>query len=177
MLCSVVVPLKVACHGIVTGVVADLRIFDPVTVAAVAHIGVDICLIVAEVDGLGPAVARRIVAPIPGRHPGMVLPHAKVCEDAGLCVEHGSDEEGRTIDERSSDDLDVETGKVRVLNHQRGHILEDVVPKYCLDDEEVVVPFHGLHNPEVIDETVPVEVQVRDHVRRVVEEVFEFTYV
>lgn len=108
MQCAKIVSLQTPCHVIIAFVVADGRVFHSVAIAAVAHICSNISLIVAEIDRLRLVVAGRVVVPIPGRYPRMVVPHAEVREDAGLCVKYGTDEERRTIYVRRSYNLHVE---------------------------------------------------------------------
>lgn len=65
-----------------------------------------------------------------------------------------------------------------MLNDDGCHILEDVPAKYGLDHEQIGVPVHTLfYNAQVVDVSVPVEVQVGNHVSGVVEKDLELPYI
>lgn len=62
---------------------------------------------------------------------------------------------------------------MRIFDYHSGHVLIDIVGQNSLDYEEVVETVKSLHNPEIINETIPVEVQIGDDIRRIVQQVLE----
>lgn len=59
------------------------------------------------------------------------------------------------------------------LGHDGRNILVDVRCEHCLDYEDVIVAIDNFHHTEIIHITIPVEVQIGDHVGRVVDGTLE----
>jgi len=100
-----------------------------------------------------------------------------VCEDIRPCLVDRAYDILLAINEWRTDDLDVAVCARRVLDYEGADILVDVPSKHCLDHEDVGESVDCLHNAEIIYITVAVEVEVRDHVRRIVEKDLEIPYI
>lgn len=53
------------------------------------------------------------------------------------------------------------------------NVLIDIIAEHCLDHEKVGGATDNLHDAEIVDIAVAIEVEVRKHVRRVVEKILE----
>ena len=77
------------------------------------------------------------------------------CNDKGR-----TDDIVRAVNEWRAYDFDVEISTARHLGHKGGYILEHVVSKHCLNQENVVVALDCFEDTEIIDISVTVEIQV-----------------
>ena len=173
MLRAVVVSPVRAGHLLILRAVAGLGVPELVAVAVVAHICVHICLIMAQVQRGGMPVAGREMAPIPGRPPWRVDCKPQMDEN-GRCGYHdGFDYETGAVKEFRADDLYVAVACDGNFRHYGCHVLIDIRCKDGLDHEHVGTVFDSFQDSQVIYITVVVQVQVGEHVRAVVQQVFE----
>ncbi len=162
-------PVVVALHGtadlLVSRIVADRGIIESVAIAVVAHIADHICLIMTDVYGLGVSVAGRVISPVPGRAPWVVMRPQKVCVDYRPYYEYGLDDKGRTINVRCADNLDVAGGTdAGNLGDQGRNVLIHIGSQHCLDNENVGSAVHGLDDTQIIHISVLVEIEIGEHV-------------
>lgn len=174
MLVAEVVALVVACHAVVILVTGSYGEHDLVAVGMSSHIGPDICLVVVQENRPGVMIVGREVVPVPRRHPDYVSASSEDLEDGRSGVECGPDDIARAVDVRSTYDLEVVIVCALGLGDQSCDVLEDVICKHCLDQEEVVVSVDGLQHAEIVDVTVAVEVEVGHGILTVVEHRLEF---
>lgn len=99
-----------------------------------------------------------------------------MCADQRPCDEHGLDDVFGTVDVGCAHNLYVAGLCVGHLCDDGGHILIYVGREDGLDHEHVVVALYGLHHTEIVHITVTVQVEVAEHVRRVVDQVLEFLH-
>lgn len=107
--------------------------------------------------------------PVPGRAPDGIVRATEMGVDYRNLDEHGVHYVIMAVDVTVADNLNVGVG----LGDHGGDILEDVRGQAGLDDEQVGASFHGFHDAEIVDVTVPVEVKVVEHVGRVVQKPLE----
>lgn len=155
-------------------VMGAVVILAAVAVVVIGHVCVHIGLIMAQVDRCRTVVAAGVVVPIVGRNPDGISVSAEVCEHRRRADVDGAHVVVRTVDIRRADDLHV-GGRVTHLNGERGHVLEDIRREDGLDQDDVVVALDGLDNAEVVDITVAVEVERREHVIGRVEQHLKLT--
>lgn len=173
MLLFVIVTHHRLSHVGIVGIVVRRSIVELVAVVVVQHICIDICMIVIHVDGSRTPVVRRIVSPIPGRSPAMIAGPDHMRKYDGPCVINGLDDVVCTIDVRSTDNLNIIIRAGGNFGNDGRYVLIDVECKYGLYHEDVCEAVFLLENAEIINITVAVEVEVRDHIGRVVEEDLE----
>ena len=73
--------------------------------------------------------------------------------------------------------MDAEGRYGRHFGDHRGHILEDVVGQHGLDDKHVGIALNRLHDAQVIDIAVTVEVEVAEHIGGIVDQLLEFLHI
>lgn len=140
---------------------AGLGITELVAVAVIVHITVHVGVVVVYVNRPRMPVAGRIISPVPGRTPGLVVWPQKVGVDDGPDHENGLDDIGRPVDVGRSDDLDVAgCGHVGDLGDEGGYVLIYVGSQDRLDHEHVRSSLNCLDNPQIIDISVLIEVEV-----------------
>lgn len=148
----------------VVTIVAMARIAYLVAIVMVTHKRMDIRVIMTHEHRRGVAVVRREVPPVPRGMPGNVIVPADMSEDMRPCNENGADNIIRTINEWITYDFDVIVCVRRYFCNNGGDILIDIGSDDCLNHEYVIVTLHCRHHPEVIDVTVPVQVEVAKHI-------------
>lgn len=90
--------------------------------------------------------------------------------DDGPHHENRLDDVGRAIDVRRAYDLHVAgCADIRNFGHQRGDILIYVGSQDSLDHEDVRPSLNRLDNPQIIDVSVLIEVEVGEHIGGVVD--------
>lgn len=162
---SPIVALHPAADLLVRGVVAGRGIVEGVAVLVMTHIADDICLVMIDIYGLGVFVAGREISPVPGRVPGAVMRHQKVCIYLRPCNEYGLDDERRTVNVRRADNLDVAGGTdVGHLGDHSRHVLIHVGIEHGLNHENVGSAVHCLQNAQIIHISVLVEVEIGEHI-------------
>lgn len=82
----------------------------------------------------------------------------------------------RTVDVRTAYDFHMVCGVAWHLGNNGGHILIYVLVKHSLYDEYMGGAVQGLEHAQIIHISVVVEVQVGEHVGRIVEKFLEFLY-
>lgn len=104
-------PVVVALHGtrylFVCRIVAGRGIAELVAIAVVAHIAVHVSVVMVYVDRSRMPVAGRIISPVPGRTPGLVVRPEQVSVDDGPHHENRLDDVGRAVDVGRAYDLHV----------------------------------------------------------------------
>ncbi len=88
--------------------------------------------------------------------------------DSRTTDEHRLNDISGTIQIRLTYDLAIRCGILR-LHHYCCYVLEHISSQHSLDDKHMVVTANHLHHPQIINITVAVEVEVRDHITRRVE--------
>ena len=79
----------------------------------------------------------------------------------------------RTIDEWITNDFDIAVNQGWIVNHYCGYILEDVRGKYSLNYKVVREMVNGLDYSQIVNITISVEIQIGNHIRRVVKKNFK----
>ena len=176
MLLAVVVALIALSHIRVSVEKGLAGILHLAAIAVSSHICVYIRLIMIQEKRSGMLVVGREVVPVPGGAPGLVTGPSEVVENGRPCNEHRSYEIVGAEDVRRAYYFHVIAGVIGLLGHQSGYVLENIVSEAGLDEEYVIVAFHGLKNSQIIYVTVPVEVQVRHRVGRGIEQPLEFLH-
>lgn len=164
MLTRIVVAAYRPTDSVVVTIVAMSRIADLVAEVMVVHKRMNIRVIMAHEHRCRVAVIRREVPPVPRGMPGNVIVPADMSEDMRCGNEYGTDNIIRSINEGITNDFDVIVRVRRYLCNNGGDILIDIGSNDGLNHEDVIVPFHCRHHPEVIDVAVPVQVEVGDHI-------------
>lgn len=59
------------------------------------------------------------------------------------------------------------------LNIYRGYILVDILRQDCLQNDQTLVAFTGLYNPQIIYLSVPVEIEVTEHTVGIIQHCLE----
>lgn len=134
-----------------------------------SHVGPDIRLIVVQEYGLGMMIVRREVAPVPRGAPRMVDVDPDVFKDRRSGVEFGPYDKVGAVDIGGAYHFEVVVVCAVDFGDEGGDILEDVVSKDSLDQEEMIVSVDGLQYAEIVDITVTVEVEVGHGILTVVE--------
>lgn len=151
------------------------RIPEFVAITVVTHISVHVCVIMADIYRSGAPVMGREITPMPRGVPG----HISRAYQVGIYRGHGNihrlDDIFGPINIWGTYNLDTCVGvNRRDLRNESGDILIHVVGKNCLDDKDVRIALHRLHNPQVIYITVTVEIKIRQHIGRIVEQILKF---
>ena len=128
-----------------------------VAVLVVRDVRVHIRLIMTQIHRCRFMIVVRIVVPIVRRTPGVVMGHSPAREHRRRAHKHRTYVVVRTVHIRCADNLHIRRG-VTHLGGQGRHILEDVMRQHSLDDNDVVVTVHHLHNTQIINISVVVEV-------------------
>lgn len=81
-------------------------------------------------------------------------------EDVWPCLVDRTYDVLRTIDEWSTDDLNIASCKRRVLNYKSCHILINVSTKDCLNHEDMSMSVDCLNYTEIIYISIVIEVEV-----------------
>lgn len=157
---SVIVAGIIACVAVIVSETGLYRVEYFVAVRMSAHVCLHICLIMIQEYRSGMPVMGREMTPVPGRMPRTVVMDKDNLEDGRSGVESRPDDKVGTVDERVSDDFHVVVVCAADLGDQCGNILEDVLCKNGLDDEDMVVTVSSLDYAEIVDISVPVEVKV-----------------
>ncbi len=153
--------------GLITGIVAMLIIAYFIAVVMVAHIGVHICLIVAEIYRTDMAVIVWIVVPIVYRTIALVaivmgmpiVKHRRTTDEYRRYVIVG------TIDILRTDYLYVRVGIVGLeLCHYSSHILEHILRQTCLDNKQVGIALIGLNHAKIIHPAITIKVKRVNHI-------------
>ena len=71
-------------------------------------------------------------------------------------------------------DLHAGVSVNRDFSHKGGDVLIDILRQDCLDKEHVGIPVNGFQNPQIIHVPVSVQIQIGNHIGRIVEQVLEF---
>lgn len=174
MLDFIVIARHASCHVDIFLVMVFCGVAEFVTVFVVPHEGFDIGGIMAHVDGGRVLVVRRQAVPVPRGNPWLVVALEKMLDDERPSVEDRLDDVGLAVDVRSSDYLHIVFVEAGDLDDKGGHVLEDIHAKDILDHEDMRPSSDRLHNTEIVDIAVEVEVQVGEHVGRVVKQHLEF---
>ena len=143
-----------------------------VAVAVIGDIGIHIRLIMAQINRSRSVVVMGVVVPVIGRTPRVVTRSSPVRKDRRCAHKDGANIVVDAIDIGRTDDLHIRRS-VTHLCGQRGYILEDVRCQHSLDNDDVVVTVDSLHNTQIINISVAVEVQRREHVGGRVEQHLE----
>ena len=162
--CPVIVVYVHLAYVDVGRIVAGGRVVHDVTVMVSGHICMDICVVMPDVDGGRMPVAGRVVSPVPGRTPGSVSVCPEVGENEGCCIIDGLDIVARTVYVRITYNLYVCACRTGYFGHESGNILINVHSQYGLDYENVVVSIYRFKYAEIIDVSVSVKVEVREHI-------------
>ncbi len=172
----VVVARDRVAHSLIRSVVRSRRIANLVAVVVVGHIGGHIGLIVAQVLRSRLRVVRRIVVPVVGRLPGLVaiLILTVVAIDSRSLDEDRLYDVVGTVDIGRANDLYIGSSVVH-LHNEGCHVLIDILRQNSLEHEHVIVSIDSLHHTDVVDPTVAIEVEVRDHVAGRIKDTLELS--
>lgn len=110
----------------------------------------------------------RVISPIPGRMPcePNIAPEP-VIDNRTIDI-HRLYDIVRSIDILVADYLNTHVVRIIFLHVYRSHILIDVLGQYSLQNDQALVAFAGLYDPQVIHFAVSVEIQVAERAVRVV---------
>lgn len=151
-----------ACTAVV-GIMHAVVKLAVVAVFVIADIRVHICLIMTQIHRSRLVVVVRIVVPVIRRTPGVVTRSPPVREHRRSAHKNRTNVVVGSIHIRRTDNLHVRRS-VTHLHGQRSHILEDVLRQHSLNNDDVVVAVDSLHNTQIINISVAVEVQRGKHV-------------
>lgn len=177
MLHSIVIALHRSGDPLVLRKMAGGSIPELVAIAVITHISVHICVIVAHIDRFRMPVMGREMTPVPGRPPGCITRSHQIgiyCRYGDI---HGLDDIFRAIDIGRTYNLYTSIGiDCSHLRDKGGDVLIHIIGKHCLNDKDVGISFHRFYNPQIIHITVAVQVQVRQHIGRIIEQILKFLY-
>lgn len=174
---AVIVPAVCCAYPVIIRIIVVVHILYGVAIAVIAHVGVHIRHVVVDMDRCRASVAAWIVAPVPRRAPWLVIWSCKVCKDRRGDNIHRLYDVFWTVDVIGTDYLHIIRICAAYLGHQGCNILIYVWRKYCLDHKHVSPAVNGLHHAQIIHITVAVEVQVGQHVLRIVDKILKILYV
>lgn len=157
-------------------VVAYGRVSHRVAVMMRRHIRLHIRLIVRDNNRSRMTVIGRIMVPVPRRRPRTIFLHQEMAEDLRRHNISRFNNIVRTVDIRSTDNLNIGLGNGRHLCYHGSHILIDISRQYGLNKEHVCITVHGLQHTQIIYITVTVQIQVRQHVIRVIQQRLKLLY-
>ena len=174
MLLTEIIPAVRLRHLSITVIERLVRICAVMAILVIAQIGIDISLIVVQINRLRLGVIRWIIVIVIRRTPAGI---ARIA----ISVPHR-----RTFDKYRANNIIVAVQiavtynlyiqHVRTaLSHYGCYILEDARCQACLDKRCVVIALGGLNHAQVVHPTVMVEVQVVNHITARVEQLLELT--
>lgn len=134
-----------------------------IAVLVVCDIRVHIRLIMTQIHRSRPMVVVGIVVPIIRRTPGVVTRSPPMRKHRRSAHKNRTNIVVHTIDIRRADDLHVRRS-ITHLCGQCGHVLEDVRCQHSLNNHYVIVALDSLYNTQIINISVAVQVQRRQHI-------------
>ncbi len=102
-----------------------------------------------------------------------IVPGVEMVVDGRPGHKDGIEDVVRPIDVGGAYDFHMPCLKLGGFHDDGRDVLEDVHAKDCLDDEHVAESFHGFDYPQIVDEAVVVEVQIRNQVGGIVQQGLE----
>ena len=173
MLLTIIVALVRTRNAVIIRILADRGIVHLVAITVIAHKCNHISLIMADENRCRMLVVRREMIPMPRREPRPISRYNQMRKNQRRNVIDRLYDVCRSVDIRSTYDLYPCGTYPRNLGNQSGDVLIDVMVEDGLDEEHVIVPLDGLKHAEIIHIPVPIEVQIGNHIRRVVQQVLE----
>lgn len=153
-----------------------VRIMYCVAAVVIVHICIHICLIMTQVMRPWTLEAAWVIVPMPRRSPRNVIMRVDMGVYAWSCPVYRSYYIIVAIYEWCSYNLNIVVRHRRTLHHNCSYILKYISAENCLDYKCMCVSVHLLHNSQIINISVSVEIQIGYHIGRIVEEHFEILH-
>ena len=153
---------------------AGRNIIEVVAVAVIADVCPDVSLVMTQIKRSGMSVMGREMIPVPGRVPGYIRRSQQTGENQRPGIKDRLNDIVGPVYVRRTYNLYAGIAVSGDFSNERGDILIDVGGEDRLDKEHVGTPVHGLNDAQIINITVPVQIQVGNHIGRVVQQALEF---
>lgn len=174
---AIVVPAVCCAYPVIIRIIVVVHILHGVAIAVIAHISVHIRHVVVDVDRCRASVAAWIVTPVPRRAPWPVIRSCQIGKDRRCGHIYRLYYVLWTVDVIGTDHLHIIRVCAAHFGHQGCNILIYVWCKYCLDHKHVSPAVNCLHHAQIVHVSVAVEVQVGQHVLRIVDKILKILYV
>ncbi len=150
-----------------------LRISCYMAIMVINHIRGYILLIVCDINRSGTFVACWEIPPIIRRTPRFVINDYQAVEDIRRCHIRRLNDIFGSVYIRVTYYLYVRARNRRNFGNKGSNILIDISRQDCLDKEHVCITLHRFQYAQVIYITITVQVQVTQHIRRVIQQVLK----
>ena len=169
MACLIVTTRHLRTCSRVVAIVYTIIELTAVAIPVVGDIRVHIRLIVAQINRCRLMIVVRVIIPIIRRTPWMIMRHSPTGKHGRSTHKNGANIVVGAVDIRCTDDLHIRSG-ITHLCRQGGYVLENVLRQHCLDNHHVIVAVYSLHNTQIINISIAIQVQRRKHVSGRVEQ-------